>query len=263
MAVDPFSWAQQYSANQEANARQENSDAQNDLMSVFRAEAARQQPWSDLPVDLAKTNALYGNKLDNSLALASQKAQMKPAPAPAAIAAKIRKTAIAYGVDPDMAMSFVSVESQFNPNARSPTGAMGLFQIIPSTAQELGIHNPYDVDQNIDGGIRYMKQMQDRLVAAGKTPDVVNTYLLHQQGPGGGMSLLNGGSAPANNLRVNNIRVNADPNTQIAQITAKVKRDYDQRLALRSRGSQQTASLGPDQKLVLNGLNEIGTGNVK
>jgi len=62
MARDPFSWADNYGKQSAAIAAQEDANAQNALMSVFKTEAVRQQPWSDLPVDLAKQNNAYSNQ---------------------------------------------------------------------------------------------------------------------------------------------------------------------------------------------------------
>lgn len=73
---------------------------------------------------------------------------------------KIRAAAAAYGVDPDLALRLVKQESNFNPGAISKTGAIGLFQLMPATARELGV-DPWDIDENIDGGIRYLKQQLD------------------------------------------------------------------------------------------------------
>lgn len=73
---------------------------------------------------------------------------------------KIRAAAAAYGFDPDLALRLVKQESNFNPNAISKAGAIGLFQLMPATAAELGV-DPWNIDENIDGGIRYLKQQLD------------------------------------------------------------------------------------------------------
>lgn len=70
--------------------------------------------------------------------------------------AAIQKNARAYGVDENLVWAVVRRESGFNPAAVSPKGAMGLMQLMPGTAVSLGVTDPFDVEQNIAGGIKYL-----------------------------------------------------------------------------------------------------------
>jgi len=68
-----------------------------------------------------------------------------------------------YGVDPDLTRAIIWVESRGNPRSVSPKGARGLMQLMPGTARAMGVTDPFDVDQNIRGGLRYLKNLLDRL----------------------------------------------------------------------------------------------------
>jgi soluble lytic murein transglycosylase-like protein len=69
----------------------------------------------------------------------------------------------AHGVDPLLVRALIEVESNYRPRARSVKGAMGLMQLMPATAREYKVRNPYDPKANIAAGVKHLKSLIDRL----------------------------------------------------------------------------------------------------
>jgi soluble lytic murein transglycosylase-like protein len=93
--------------------------------------------------------------------------------------AEIDAAAARNGIDPALLRGLVRQESGFDPSARSAAGAMGLTQLMPATAASLGVTDPYDPAQSLDGGARYLREMLDRFGG-----DPAKALAAYNAGPG-------------------------------------------------------------------------------
>jgi soluble lytic murein transglycosylase-like protein len=101
---------------------------------------------------------------------ASAKANNNPQSQPAAAIVQpstdlnevVRAASGTYHLDPDLVTSVIRAESGFNVRAVSPKGAQGLMQLMPQTASELGVHNAFDPQANVEGGARYLRELLER-----------------------------------------------------------------------------------------------------
>jgi soluble lytic murein transglycosylase-like protein len=75
----------------------------------------------------------------------------------------IDRIATEHSVSPKLVRALIKVESAYQPRARSPKGAMGLMQLMPDTARQYGVRDPYDPASNIEGGIKYLKVLLQRM----------------------------------------------------------------------------------------------------
>jgi soluble lytic murein transglycosylase-like protein len=92
---------------------------------------------------------------------------------------QIAQAAEKHKLDPLLIKAIIKVESDFNPNATSSKGAQGLMQLMPATANELQVWNPYNATENINGGVRYFKKLFDAYGG-----DVTRSLAAYNAGPG-------------------------------------------------------------------------------
>ena len=135
-------------------------------------------PAAAAPV--AAPTAASDTPFGTQLAGAMQPAATGPAtPGATPFAAEIAAAATRNGIDPKLLTGLIRAESNFDPNAGSPAGAQGLTQLMPGTAAGLGVTNPHDPVQSIEGGARYLRQQLDRFGG-----DPAKALAAYNAGPG-------------------------------------------------------------------------------
>jgi soluble lytic murein transglycosylase-like protein len=128
----------------------------------------------------ATTTATPPSSFNAQLASAmAPAAAAQDAAGPTPFASEISAAATRNGVDPKLLTGLIRAESNFDPNATSSAGAQGLTQLMPGTAASLGVTNPLDPAQAIEGGAKYLRQQLDRFGG-----DASKALAAYNAGPG-------------------------------------------------------------------------------
>jgi soluble lytic murein transglycosylase-like protein len=179
------------------------------------------------------------SEIDHFEAAPEESVQTKPAPQPSLQASStqhpvdlnevVNAASGTYRLDPDLVNSVIRAESGFNVKAVSPKGAQGLMQLMPQTASQLGVQNPFDAQANVEGGTRYLRELLERYHF-----DLVKALAAYNAGP---QRVEQYGGVP--------------PYYETKAYVARIVRDFN-RKKLAAKAAAQTPAQSPVQKSTAN-----------
>lgn len=115
-------------------------------------------PQTDAPVDTSPVTDTFTSSSSSANTTAANATSSGSVSSPKNLEEYFKEASETYGVDINLLKAIARQESNFNPSATSSAGAMGVMQLMPSTAKGLGVTNAYDAQQNIMGGAKLMAQ---------------------------------------------------------------------------------------------------------
>lgn len=115
-------------------------------------------PQTDAPVDTSPVTDTFTSSSSSANTTAANATSSGSVSSPENLEEYFKEASETYGVDINLLKAIARQESNFNPSATSSAGAMGVMQLMPSTAKGLGVTNAYDAQQNIMGGAKLMAQ---------------------------------------------------------------------------------------------------------
>jgi soluble lytic murein transglycosylase-like protein len=109
-----------------------------------------------------RTTEITAFEAEDYVPFAAAEASPAAPPPASGVPSLVQQAAERHGLHPALISSVIAAESAFHPRAVSPKGAQGLMQLMPGTARELRVENPFDAAQNVEGGTVYLRQLWKR-----------------------------------------------------------------------------------------------------